>query len=149
MLIYPGGRLKDSLGRVSTFVACVTLLGIGFAILPIGGTIAFFIVGVAVASVGNGLGAGINMTFGADLSPSVGRAKFLGYWNAIGQVGSLVGPGLISVLIAAASLPIAVLVLACAPLLGGVWMAAFRKRIGLPGRQRIRIPPRPAADDPG
>jgi MFS family permease len=147
MLIYPGGRLKDSLGRVSTFVACVTLLGIGFAILPIGGTIAFFIVGVAVASVGNGLGAGINMTFGADLSPSVGRAKFLGYWNAIGQVGSLIGPGLISVLIAAASLPLAVLVLACAPLLGGIWMASFRRRIGLPGRQRVRMPPRPATDD--
>lgn len=146
MLIYPGGRLKDSLGRVSTFVACVTLLGIGFAILPLGGTIAFFIIGVAVASVGNGLGAGINMTFGADLSPSVGRAKFLGYWNAISQIGSLVGPGLISLLIAAASLPVAVLSLACAPLAGGIWMAVFRKRIGLPGRRRLRIPPTPVED---
>ncbi|MBO0813073.1 MAG: MFS transporter [Microlunatus sp.] len=147
MLIYPGGRLKDSLGRVSTFVACVTLLGIGFAILPIGGTIAFFIIGVAVASVGNGLGAGINMTFGADLSPSIGRAKFLGYWNALGQVGSLIGPGLISLLIATASLPTAVLVLASAPLAGGVWMAGFRKRIGLPGRRRFRIPPTSPVDD--
>lgn len=139
MLIYPGGRLKDNLGRVTTFVACVTLLGIGFAILPLGGTIAFFIIGVAVGSVGNGLGAGINMTFGADLSPSVGRAKFLGYWNALGQVGSLIGPGLISLLIATASLPIAVLALACAPIAGGIWMTVFRKRIGLPGRRRVRI----------
>lgn len=146
MLIYPGGRLKDNLGRVSTFVACVTLLGIGFAILPLGGTIAFFIVGVGVASIGNGLGAGINMTFGADLSPSVGRAKFLGYWNAISQIGSLVGPGLITLLIAAASLPVAVLSLACAPLAGAIWMTAFRKRIGLPGRRRITIPLR--ADPP-
>ncbi|GGL80015.1 MFS transporter [Microlunatus endophyticus] len=147
ILIYPGGRLKDSLGRVSTFVACVTLLGIGFAILPIGGTIAFFIIGVAVASVGNGLGAGINMTFGADLSPSVGRAKFLGYWNALGQVGSLLGPGLISVLIAVASLPVAVLSLAAAPLVGGIWMAGFRHRIGLPGRRRVIIPAPDAVAD--
>lgn len=148
VLIYPGGRLKDSLGRVTTFVACVTLLGIGFAILPIAGTIGFFIIGVAVASVGNGLGAGINMTFGADLSPAIGRAKFLGYWNALGQIGSLIGPGLISVLIAVASLPVAVLALACAPLVGAFWMFGFRNRIGLPGRRRIRLPPAtPAVDD--
>lgn len=148
MLIYPGGRFKDSLGRVTTFVACVTLLGIGFAILPIGRTIPLFIVGIAVASVGNGLGAGINMTFGADLSPSIGRAKFLGYWNALGQIGSLIGPGLISLLIAVASLPVAVLAVACAPLVGGVWMTVFRNRMGLPGRRRVVIPPAaPAVDD--
>jgi MFS family permease len=146
MLIYPGGRLKDSLGRVSTFVACVTLLGIGFAILPLGGTITFFIVGVAVASIGNGLGSGINMTFGADLSPSIGRAKFLGYWNAMGQVGSLIGPGLISLLIATASLPIAVLVLAAAPFAGGIWMTVFRNRIGLPGRRVAVVAKKPERD---
>ena len=139
ILLYPGGRLKDNLGRVSTFVACVVLLGVGFAILPIGGTLTWFCIGVGIASVGNGLGSGINMTIGADLSPPVGRAKFLGYWNAIGQIGSLTGPGLISVLIALAGLPVAIGALAIFPLAGGAWMIIFRNRVGLPGR-RIRQP---------
>ncbi|WP_168207616.1 MFS transporter [Microlunatus elymi] len=141
ILLYPGGRLKDNLGRVSTFVACVALLGIGFAILPLGGTLTWFCIGIGIASVGNGLGSGINMTVGADLSPPVGRAKFLGYWNALGQIGSLSGPGLISILIALAGLPVAIGALALFPLAGGAWMIIFRNRIGLPGR-RVRAPAR-------
>ena len=145
ILLYPGGRLKDNLGRVSTFVACVALLGIGFGILPIGGTFVWFCIGVGIASVGNGLGSGINMTIGADLSPPIGRAKFLGYWNAIGQIGSLTGPGLVSVLIALIGLPFAIGTLAIFPLIGGAWMIIFRNKIGLPGR-RVRPVVEPAGE---
>lgn len=89
VLLIPGGLLKNQLGRASVLVACLLMLGVEFALLPLGGTLGWFVIGIAVASIGNGLGAGINMTIGADLSPPVGRAKFLGYWNAISQSGSL------------------------------------------------------------
>jgi len=138
ILLYPGGRLKDSMGRVSTFAACVVLLGVGFAIMPAGGTLVWFCVGIGVASIGNGLGAGINMTFGADLSPPIGRAKFLGYWNAIGQVGAFAGPALISAVTAALSLSAAIAILAAFPLAGAAWMIIFRQQIGLPGRRQRR-----------
>ena len=42
--------------------------------------------------LGNGLGSGINMTLGADFSPAVGRANFLGAWRLIGDVGTAGGP---------------------------------------------------------
>lgn len=136
VLLYPGGRLKDSLGRTSTFVACVVLLGVGFALMPIGTSLTWFCVGIGIASIGNGIGSGINMTVGADLSPPVGRAKFLGYWNAIGQIGSLGGPALISIIIATVSLSSAIWILAAFPLAGALWMITFRNKIGLPGRRR-------------
>lgn len=137
-LLVPGGALKDRLGRSEVLLACLLLLGIGFALMPLGGTLPWFAVGIAVASIGNGLGAGINMTIGADLSPRIGRAKFLGYWNALTQAGSLAGPGLVTVVIALAGLPAAVGALAAAPLVGAGWLAIFRTRIGLPSRATLR-----------
>lgn len=45
-------------------------------------------------AVGNGFGAGINMTIGADLSPSIGRAKFLSIWSMFSQVAIVPSPWL-------------------------------------------------------
>ena len=41
---------------------------------------------------GNGLGSGIVMTLGADFSPEVGRAQFLGAWRVCGDLGTAGGP---------------------------------------------------------
>ncbi len=47
---------------------------------------------VVLASIGNGLGSGIVLTLGADLSPAGERSRFLGVWRLVGDSGALVGP---------------------------------------------------------
>lgn len=137
LLIVPGGILKDRMGRTSVLVTCLTLLGVGFAILPLAPRLWVFVAGLVVASIGNGLGSGINMTLGADLSPPVGRARFLGYWTTLTQTGAFAGPGLITAVVAAASLPAAIWALAAAPLVGAVWLLGFQRVIGLPSAKRL------------
>jgi hypothetical protein len=44
------------------------------------------------------MGAGINMTLGADFSPSVGRGEFLGVWRLVSDIGQAGGPVVISLL---------------------------------------------------
>src|SRR5690606_36502817 len=87
--MFPGGYLKDHLGRTPTLVMCLVIYGGGFVLIPLWPTSAGFIVAVLVMAVGNGLGAGINMTIGADLSPARGRARFLSIWAMFSQVGLL------------------------------------------------------------
>ena len=41
---------------------------------------------------GNGIGSGMIMTLGADYSPVVGRAHFLGLWRLMSDIGSTGGP---------------------------------------------------------
>ena len=45
---------------------------------------------------GNGIGSGMIMTLGADYSPLVGRAHFLGLWRLMSDIGSTGGPALLS-----------------------------------------------------
>ena len=50
---------------------------------------------------GNGIGSGMIMTLGADYSPAVGRAHFLGVWRLMADLGSTTGPALLSAATAA------------------------------------------------
>ena len=138
LLMLPGGYLKDVLGRAFTLVACLVVYGAGFALAPLWPESTGFVVAVVVMSVGNGLGAGINMTIGADLSPVRGRAKFLSIWALFSQVGILGGPLLISALLVAASLPAAMLTVGGIAGGGALWMTAFARLIGLPGKRHRR-----------
>lgn len=136
LLMMPGGYVKDAMGRAFTLVVCQVIYGSGFALAALWPTSFGFIAAVVVMSVGNGLGAGINMTIGADLSPARGRAKFLSIWAMFSQGGALGGPLLISGLLAAASLPVAMFSVAAVAGAGAAWMAAWARVIGLPGRRR-------------
>lgn len=129
-----GGHLKDSLGRTPTLVACLVTYGTGYLLAPLWPASTGFIVAMVVMSVGNGLGAGINMTIGADLSPARGRARFLSIWAMFTQVGQLGGPALIAALLATASLPVSVAAIGLSALAGGVWTLAVAPFTRLPGR---------------
>ncbi|QFG68318.1 MFS transporter [Ornithinimicrobium pratense] len=132
LLMFPAGYLKDRLGRSPVLVACLLVYGCGFLVLPLADTWWGVVGAVGVMSVGNGLGAGINMTIGADLSPPVGRGRFLGIWALFSNVGVLGGPGLVSLLLVVASTQAAVLAVGGLALSGAAWMAAWSRRIGLP-----------------
>jgi hypothetical protein len=57
-----------------------------------------------VIGFGNGIGSGMIMTLGADYSPIVGRAHFLGLWRLMADIGATGGPALLSAVTALLSL---------------------------------------------
>jgi hypothetical protein len=47
-------------------------------------------------SVGNGIGAGVMLTIGADVAPSERRLRFLGLWRVMSDSGGALGPLVVS-----------------------------------------------------
>lgn len=138
VLMVPGGYLKDRLGRTPVLAVCLAVFSAGYLVMPLWPTTAGLVVGVVVMGVGNGFGAGINMTIGADLSPSVGRAKFLSIWAMFSQGGMLGGPLAISALLAFVGLPAAVTFVGLLSGAGAIWTAAVAPITRLPGRRGPR-----------
>lgn len=135
VLMFPGGYLKDRLGRAIILVTCLLIYGSGFLLMVPASRwwgVAGMVVAVVVMAVGNGLGAGVNMTIGADLSPSQGRGSFLGIWALFNNVGQLSGPLIISALVATSTVSVAVFAIGGTAVAGALWMAIFAGRIGLP-----------------
>lgn len=132
VLMVPGGYFKDVLGRSPILVICLLVYGAGFLLAPWWQASEGFIVAVVIMSIGNGLGAGINMTIGADLSPARGRARFLSIWAMFSQSGVLGGPLLISGLLLVASLPAAMTAVGIFTITGAAWSAGWARFLNLP-----------------
>ena len=96
LLFYPSGRLMDRHGRRAVAVPCLALLGAGFLAVSLSAHPVSFAVAALLLGVGNGFGAGIVMTLGADYSPPNARAQFLGLWRSMSDAGMLAGPLLVS-----------------------------------------------------
>lgn len=132
LLMLPGGYLKDRLGRSPVLALCLAVYGAGFVLAPLWPTSVGFVVAIIIMSIGNGLGSGINMTIGADLSPVVGRARFLSIWAMFTQAGMLGGPLAISGLLLVASLPAAVASVGGLAVVGAVWTLVWAPVTKLP-----------------
>lgn len=139
LLMIPGGYLKDRLGRSPILITCLVIYGSGFILAPLWPTSVGFVVAVVVMSIGNGLGAGINMTIGADLSPARGRAKFLSIWAMFTQGGQLGGPLAISGLLLTATLPAAMTFVGALAVAGAVWTAVWSPVLRLPSGGPLRL----------
>ncbi|GAA1612655.1 MFS transporter [Actinoplanes couchii] len=127
LLFYPAGKLMDVYGRRAAAVPAMALLGLAHLLLPLaGGPIALTAVALLMG-VGNGLSAGLVMTLGADASPRVGRAEFLGAWRLCSDVGVGSGPLLIGAVTAAASLTAAALTVGGAGLLSATLLQRWIK----------------------
>ncbi|WP_166973781.1 MFS transporter [Brevibacterium atlanticum] len=136
IVMFLGAYIKDHLGRIATLVACLTIFGAGFIIMVTLPDLSGMVIAAAVMAFGNGLGAGVNMTIGADLSPAVGRPRFLGIWAIFNNGGKLGGPSLLSLIITLTTLRFGVLFPGLFALLGAVWVLVWARQIGLPGRRR-------------
>lgn len=112
LLFYPAGRLMDRHGRRAVAVPCLTLLGAGFLAVSLTSEPVGFAAAALLLGVGNGFGAGIVMTLGADFSPPDARPEFLGLWRSMSDAGMLTGPLLVSAVTAAAGLGVGVGVMA-------------------------------------
>lgn len=105
----PAGVIADRYGRKVSSSLCIGLFSLGLLLLlPADGVWGFVVAG-AVVGLGNGFGAGINMTTGTDLAPNGAVAEFIGLWRLYGDLGGALGPLAVGALAAGLSLPLAVL----------------------------------------
>ncbi|GAA4941357.1 MFS transporter [Actinoplanes utahensis] len=117
LLFYPAGKIMDRFGRRWAAVPAMTLLGLAHLLLPLAGNAWGLAAAALLMGFGNGFSAGLVMTLGADASPSVGRAEFLGAWRLCSDLGQGGGPLLIGAVTAVASLTAAALTMGGAGLL--------------------------------
>lgn len=93
MTMFPlAGYLMDNRGRKYSAGACLSLLSLGIAVIPLTTTFVGLMAAAMLAGFGNGLGSGINMTLGSDMAPARERGEFLGVWRLMGDSGSFAGP---------------------------------------------------------
>ncbi len=109
LVFYPAGLVMDRKGRRWVAVPSLLIMALGLLLLPLAAGAWGLALSAMAIGLGNGLGSGLIMVLGADHSPRTDRARFLGLWRQISDFGSWGGPGLLSLLTAAASLQAAVL----------------------------------------
>lgn len=112
LLFYPAGKVMDRFGRLWIAIPSMLLMGVAMALLPLTSTATEMSVVAGLLGLGNGLGAGIIMTIGADVAPTDGRSSFLGVWRLFQDTGDAMGPLVIAACTALGSLA------------AGVWVAA-------------------------
>jgi MFS family permease len=104
LVFYPAGKVMDQKGRRWVAVPSMLIMGVPLLLLPFTHSALTLMLAAAVIGFGNGIGSGMVMTLGADHSPRLGRAHFLGVWRLMSDIGSSCGPALLSVLAATLSL---------------------------------------------
>jgi MFS family permease len=124
-IFYPVGLIMDTKGRKWVAVPCLVTMAAGLAILPLTDSFGAFLAVGLLTGLGNGFGAGINMTLGADFAPDAGKGEFLGLWRLISDVGQAGGPVVISVMTALATLAAASVVTGGIGFVGAALMLAF------------------------
>jgi MFS family permease len=140
LLFYPAGSVMDRFGRKWVAVPSMVMLGLAHLLLPLTGGVAS-LTGVALLmGIGNGMGAGIIMTLGADASPPVGRAQFLGAFRLCADAGVGAGPFLIAGVTTLGGLAPAVLVMGLTGLAAAAAMGRWIPPGPGPGRQPMPEP---------
>lgn len=142
LLFYPAGWAMDRFGRVYIAVPSMLVLGLGMVLVPFASTFWALVVVATVLGIGNGIGSGILMTLGADASPEVGRAQFLGGWRLMGDIGWASGPALVSAVAVVASLGTASVVMGVVAWVGAAWLKVWVPRFDpiRPGRSALGSP---------
>lgn len=140
------GSVMDRRGRHWALLPSLVFMPIGIVVMILWTTKVGFVVGGSILGFGNGFGAGIVMTLGADLSPPENRANFLGIWQSIIAVGTAFGPFVISGLASVTTLEAGLWATAGIGIFGLVWSAALMKyayaRLGTDLRGRPLKPAR-------
>ncbi|MCF2706554.1 MFS transporter [Arcanobacterium haemolyticum] len=92
IMFFAVGGLMDRHGRLAALIPSLLVMPAGIVTMLLWQDVVGFVVGACILGIGNGFGAGVVMTTGADLSPTVNRATFLGLWQAIVNIGTAAGP---------------------------------------------------------
>lgn len=142
-LMWPGGFLMDTRGRMVVAVPVVLSMAIACLLLPLATSAVSVALVMALIAAGNGLGAGIVMTLGADSAPGEGRSQFLGAWRLCGDIGNSGGPLLVSAVAAVAPLAVACLTLGVLGMAGAGWVGYWTGRVDRARLKQAVSPPSP------
>lgn len=132
LLFYPAGAAMDRFGRRAIVVASMVGLGLSLVLLPLTGSALALSADALLMGLANGLGSGINMTVGADASPSVGRPAFLAAFRLLSDVGNGLGPVIVSATVAIGTLGAAIATAAATAGVTALLMARWTPRHGRP-----------------
>lgn len=139
LLFYPAGVIMDRWGRRAAIVPCMAILAVGFAfagLLGVGlaawhggsgvdgsGRVFVLLLGACIVmALGNGLGAGVMMTLGVDMSNSATRTRDLARWNTLMGGGRLAAPLVVTGVTLVAPAGWAALIMAAVLGAGGAWL---------------------------
>lgn len=128
LLFYPAGKVMDRRGRLWVAIPSMVVLGASIAVLPLTSSLAGLTAVAMLMGFGNGIGAGILMTLGADVAPPEGRAQFLGVWRVFQDSGAAAGPLVVSAVAAVASLAAGIVTMGAAGLLAAGALAVWVPR---------------------
>ena len=104
LVFYPAGKVMDHKGRQWVAVPSMLIMGLAMVLMPLTSGFTTLLLASLAIGFGNGIGSGMIMTLGADHSPRHGRAKFLGVWRLMSDIGGSCGPALLSFLAGSLSL---------------------------------------------
>jgi MFS family permease len=138
LLFYPAGKVMDRVGRAFVAVPSMVVLAAAHFLLPLTHDLTSLSLVALLMGFGNGIGSGIVMTLGADLSPSVGRPAFLGAWRLCADAGNSGGPLLVGTVSASFALGPAIVLMGGLGLLGAVLMGRYIPRYVPSPRTRSR-----------
>ncbi|MFP4551677.1 MAG: MFS transporter [Spirochaetales bacterium] len=119
LLFVPAGIVMDRAGRRVALSLCIDLFALGVGTLPLTSSLIGFAAASLLIGLGNGFGAGINMTIGTDLAPPGSVSEFIGMWRVLGDVGSTSGPAIVGAMAGVVGLSV------------GIWATAGLGIIGL------------------
>lgn len=112
LFFYPAGKIMDRFGRLWIALPSMAIMALAMALLPFTQTVETVSAVAVLLGIGNGIGAGIIMTLGADVAPPHARSSFLGIWRMFQDTGDAAGPLVIAAGAALGSLS------------GGIWITA-------------------------
>jgi MFS family permease len=128
VLFYPSGKVMDRSGRLAIALPSMLLLSGAMVLIPATGN-KFALTGVAaVMGLGNGIGAGLMMTLGADTAPADNRIKFLSIWRLLSDTGSAAGPLLVAAVATGTTLATGIVSVGSVGLLAAVALARWVPR---------------------
>lgn len=146
LMVFPAGTLMDRFGRAAVAVPCALVMGAGYLLLALlaltvgegsfGAAVVSLVVPSMLIALGNGLGSGIGMTLGIDVSPVHGRTGYLAWWNTLLGGGRMIAPLIVSGIALVAPVAMAGAVTGALCLAGGAWLARVLPRMTPSGGTR-------------
>lgn len=138
---YPAGHFMDRYGRRAIATPSLALLAIAYLLLPLSDSALTLIWVSTLLGIGNGIGNGVIMTIGADVSPPTNKPEFFASWRLLHDGGTFAGP-LVIALVATSSLAVAAVSISGAAFIGAGFMWHFiPKYIPHPRPRTKRIQP--------
>lgn len=117
-----GGYMMDKYGRRLSGILASIIIGFAFIPLPFILNVWGLVLTATLTGIGNSFGSGLVLTMGADIAPSKHRSEFLGIFRLAINLGSVIGPLILGLLMDHVPLLGACGFVAGMGVLGALWM---------------------------